>query len=293
MQTRFKEQTQPATAPIADEKDVTKKRIIELSLKYKILSPHTAFVGVEKRQNASDAGMVLREVPIEISADDQHLQPALRMSNFNMAPMACMAGAMSAKIFSPSSSLGFGTVGPVGALAAEAAGAAAAAGAAVGVVLASSFGLDPTMNMSRGAMSVIPASNVVDKLGSNCDEEVCSAIASPLSFKHTKIHEDVWPTGDENIVRYLISKQKFDGIWNLDAKHIEKLTGKPLTGFPQCRDDQLLITAIVVVTLETRFGSLSTMWHGVVQKARKRLIGLLGSDVERLDALFAEIRQRS
>ena len=90
----------------------------------------------------------------------------------------------------------------------------------------------------------------------------------------------------------MISKQKFDGLWNLDAKNIEQLTGKPLSSFPQGHNEQLLIAAIVVVILETRFGSLSTMWYGVVQKARKRLTDLLGKDVKKLDAFFGDILQR-
>ena len=75
LQTRFQEHHQTTTSNSDDEtaKETTKKRIIELSLKYNILSPHTAFVGIEKRMNASNANMTLREVPIQISADDQHL----------------------------------------------------------------------------------------------------------------------------------------------------------------------------------------------------------------------------
>ncbi len=42
-----------------------------VSLKYNILSPHTTFIGIEKWINASNAGMILCEVPIEISDDDQ------------------------------------------------------------------------------------------------------------------------------------------------------------------------------------------------------------------------------
>jgi hypothetical protein len=52
---------------------IRKKNIIELSLNYSILSPFTAFIGVEKRINGSNIDMALREVPIQISADDQHL----------------------------------------------------------------------------------------------------------------------------------------------------------------------------------------------------------------------------
>ncbi|CAF2783362.1 unnamed protein product [Rotaria sp. Silwood2] len=58
---------------VMPDEQATKQRIIELSLKYNILSPYTAFIGIEKRTNTSNADMILREVPIEISADDQHL----------------------------------------------------------------------------------------------------------------------------------------------------------------------------------------------------------------------------
>ncbi|CAF3046663.1 unnamed protein product [Rotaria sp. Silwood2] len=58
---------------VMSDEQTTKQRIIELSLKYNILSPYTAFIGIKKRTNASNADMVLSEVPISISADDQHL----------------------------------------------------------------------------------------------------------------------------------------------------------------------------------------------------------------------------
>jgi hypothetical protein len=58
----------------SSRKNMTEEHIVELSLKNHILSPYAAFDGIEKRVNASNADMVLREVPIQISADDQHLQ---------------------------------------------------------------------------------------------------------------------------------------------------------------------------------------------------------------------------
>ncbi|CAF5139402.1 unnamed protein product, partial [Rotaria sp. Silwood1] len=146
-----------------------------------ILSPHTAFIGVEKRMNGSNADMVLREVPIQISADDQHLQEPFY---------------------------------------------------------------------------------------------------------------EVWPIDDENIVRYLINKQKFDGLWDLDANDIELLTGKPLTSFTPFNNKQILISAIIIVVLETRFATMSIMWHGTVQKARKHLFDLLGKDAKELELLLENIRQQ-
>jgi hypothetical protein len=68
---RFQEQNQQA---MDNEKEEMKKRILKLSLKYHILSPYTSFIGIEKRLNGNNDEMVLREVPVEISTDNQHLQ---------------------------------------------------------------------------------------------------------------------------------------------------------------------------------------------------------------------------
>jgi hypothetical protein len=73
LQEQFEDVLMPTDIAIKTE-TVTKRRIIDLSLKYNILSPYTAFIGVEKRMNSNNAGMVLREVPIQIVADCQHLQ---------------------------------------------------------------------------------------------------------------------------------------------------------------------------------------------------------------------------
>ncbi|CAF1304746.1 unnamed protein product [Rotaria sp. Silwood1] len=120
------------------------------------------------------------------------------------------------------------------------------------------------------------------------------------SFQHeqddddtTKEKEETWPTNDQDIVRYLINKQKFDGVWDLDGNIIEKLTGKPLASFSSLtRNVQILISSIVLVSLETRFASHSTIWYCVVQKARQRLLDLLNHDRNRLDSLLENIRQQ-
>ena len=75
MQSRFEEILATNEGKMEEKisEEGVKQRIIDLSLKYKILSPYTAFVGIEKRPNSSNAEMILREVPIEISADDKNL----------------------------------------------------------------------------------------------------------------------------------------------------------------------------------------------------------------------------
>ncbi len=72
LQSRFQNETDVKEKTIEME-EIKKKRIIDLSLNYSILTPYTAFVGVEKRMDGNNIDMVLREVPIQISADDQHL----------------------------------------------------------------------------------------------------------------------------------------------------------------------------------------------------------------------------
>ncbi|CAF4671164.1 unnamed protein product, partial [Rotaria sp. Silwood2] len=55
LQSRFKnEQLSLTSAMTVDEKEITKQRIIELSLKYQILTPHTTFVGIEQRINGNN-----------------------------------------------------------------------------------------------------------------------------------------------------------------------------------------------------------------------------------------------
>ena len=56
-----------------EEKQEIREKIVKLSLAYNILCPYTAFIAVEKRSNSSNDEMVLREIPIQISADDKHL----------------------------------------------------------------------------------------------------------------------------------------------------------------------------------------------------------------------------
>lgn len=79
LQSRFEEQKQTETSINQDKavQKANKKRIIQLSLQYNILSPYTAFVGIEKRADGNNAEMILREVPIQISADYRQLQSDL------------------------------------------------------------------------------------------------------------------------------------------------------------------------------------------------------------------------
>jgi hypothetical protein len=257
LQTRFKEQQQTTASNNEDVtmKETTKKRIIQLSLEYNILSPHTAFVGIEKRTNGSNTDMVLREVPIQISADDQHLEVGSQLSMMNFCmPMPVFACSVDS--------------------------------------------LDIYDCYSVESVNECPYDQAKydDDSDDDCAASMESFVTKNSVMKDTagskKQNEDLWPTNNEDIVRHLIDKQKFDGSWDLDSKSIEQLTGKPLTVFQHLTNNQILISAIVIAVLETRFASLSSMWHGVVQKAHKRLVDLLGKDIKKLDTLLEDIRKQ-
>ena len=235
--------------------ETIKQSIIALSLKYNILSPHTAFVGIEKRTNATNADMVLREVPIQISADDQHL---LR----------------------PTQTLFFGGGGS---------GRGLGKGGAMRhrKVLTSSLGeRSVTRSMAKSSST------------SSSSSEKCIEIWSGSTSKKKReksSEREIWPSNDQDIVRHLINKQKFDGLWDLDSQAIKSLTEKTLDQFLQENsqiDHQVLVSVIIIAVLETRFAALATMWHGIVQKARKRLVDLLGTDSKILDELFENVRKQ-
>jgi hypothetical protein len=254
LQTRFKEHQQATASNNEDEtmKETTKKRIIQLSLKYNILSPHTAFVGIEKRVNSSNTNIILREVPIQISADDQHFEVDSGRHSF-VAPMMMLDCSMQGK---------------------------------------NRFACN--LSVPHYDAYYYPA-GAVDRVYSkhyigddnDSDEGLIRNVTNGEMSK-----EDAWPTNNQDIVRHLIDNQKFDGSWDLDSKSIERLSGKPLTIFQHLTNNQVLVSAIIIAVLEERFASFSSMWHGVVQKARKRLIDLLGKDMKKLDILLGEIRKQ-
>ncbi|CAF3940942.1 unnamed protein product [Adineta steineri] len=239
-------------------KETTEKRIIELSLKYNILSPHTAFVGVEKRLNASNADMVLREVPIQISADDQHLLTHYQMysNSYMLTPM------FDTSQWCPDD---------------------------LGVTL-TNLRSQPLLD-EECYYQLSPESASNKRLRD--DDEVYEDNSCQLRIDNVPAQTtDISLMNDENIVRYLIDKQKFDGSWQLDENDIQRLTGKPMTTFQQIANNEVLISAIVISILEVRFASLSSMWHGIVQKARKHLLDCLGKDTNKLNTLLENIRQQ-
>jgi hypothetical protein len=265
--------------PILDEK-TSKERIIALSLKYNILSPHTAFIGIEKRVNGSNANMVLREVPIEISADDQHLIKSNR-SNLRALARNTTTRINSTRLCSMRnrSTLKNTTISTYD--------QESSTGIDLCVSLSASINSD-TLRRLRALRDDSPLESSLPPTRPDEREETDKSKHEETSRKSA-----ILPANDQDIVRYLINKQKFDGLWNLDSEIIKELTGKSLSVFQLTNfdiDTEILMSVIVILTLETRFSAFSSLWYGIIQKARDRIIDLLGKDATKTDQLFNDVR---
>ncbi|CAF1085766.1 unnamed protein product [Adineta steineri] len=257
--------------------ETTKQRIITLSLKYNILSPHTAFVGIEKRTNTSNTDMILREVPIQITADDQHLQRSGSGRGLGRGGALRHRKILRDGIQSRRRPVTRSTT-------------AYASNSNMMLSLKKQRLVEePTMNQHHVALMSTEASALEED-----DDDAFSDTISKKKKIKSPIKE-IWPSNDDDVVRYLIDKQKFNGLWDLDSQAVQNLTGKTLAEVLQDNsqiEQQVLISAIVVIVLETRFASLQTMWHGIVQKARKRLVDLLGPDPTILHQLLENIQKQ-
>ena len=377
-------QLQHSKLPSTIEKDVTKetikKNIIDISLKHNILSPYTAFVGIEKRDNGNNTDMILREVPIQISADNQYLkyletrisklhQNQARNSQMHYAQMAqlyendkypqaqrrhheaqqryeeakqryyqvqqhynefeqrcnrfeqhyyeaqqLLKRYQNAKEFSPQnyeealesltrwqSGKVFAERDSVGLLdSLERSKFEKASAEQYYQMTAVSL-----QNYEHKALFYKMQSQVAQKFlhdDDGDDKDLSSEIGyatllqryehEKRSSKNSKLTAPNDDHKNQDIIHQVIIKQKFDGLWDVDEKIIEQLTSKSLSHFRQLEITRMFVSAIIVVAFETRFASLSSLWYGVVQKTRKRLLTMLENDKSKLDNLLENIRKQ-
>ncbi|CAF3453960.1 unnamed protein product [Rotaria sp. Silwood1] len=269
-------------------KEDIKQRIINLSLQYNILSRYTAFVGIEKYLNNSNINMVLREVPIQISADNQYIQSIDSRSKKILNNINNIDSYFFARDFDNQS-----------------------------------IHIERSREQSLTKMNVL----INDKY-MKYDQEQDSlehiqshhSISIPVQLSTTKdnsfvfvsnehklmqdnmlkkeiyqYQDDIRSMNDKDLVHYLINKQKNDGLWNFDSnrKTIKDLTGKPFAIFQSSEihsNTQILITAIIIVLLEVRYTALRSIWDDAIDKARRCLINLLNNDWKQLVFLFRHIR---
>ena len=257
------------------ENDQRKQQIIDLSLKYTILSPYTSFVAIEKRLKGDNSNMILREVPIEISTDDKHLFRGTQLRNqASFSLLACNDSVDDDDNLQQVSSI-----------------------------------LANLRHMALDMGNEISTQNrQIDRI---CGKTDISQIRIEGANKRAKtlLHDgtplkDVgqpsstpteWPIEEKDIVRYLIDLQKFDGLWSLSDEQIEKLTKQSFSSYRSqyTTDQQLISSVLVLITLEQeRFQSTRTLWQACVKKTKQRLAQLLGGH-ETLELVLQEMREQT
>ncbi|CAM4783886.1 unnamed protein product [Rotaria magnacalcarata] len=303
----------------------TKHQIIQLSLKYNILSPYTAFVGIEKRINENNDGMVLREIPIQLSMDDQSSQSIVPPIFNNVLSshastqylLMCASHSISSPTYSstfqnyssgsPAYSPSYPSYSPTSPTSSSTFQTYSSGSPAYSPSSPSYSPTSPTClptatdfvssSLAYGSASAICSQKHSSILSSNLDDMNANDLPAADAKKrkcNANGDDDDWPKKNRDIVRHLIKKQTFDGLWDLESENIEHLTGKPLANFQSKYsqfDDKTLISLIVIAAFSKYFKALELLWHAVVEKARTTVANMIKNQLEDLDALLSGISE--
>ena len=287
------------------QKSTDKQSLIDISLTYGILCPHTAFIGVEKRLNVSsesNADMQLREVPLMIRNTSAQPYPV-------RAQMQMLRNSLPSDIIDNiSDSLGFShdtlcCVESHHSHPKRSTVKLARANSAfnpVGSIMrpVTSF-FSSLFTKKRTATRNYPhcsPSIRTTSTGNHVDRSLSASSSTPSQISNT-----TWPSEEQKLVDRFIDLQQYDGLWTLTEDDIKQLTGKSLTAFSSSTVDNLqqtdqrsiISTVIVLVILEARCSSLKTLWQALSNKAKKRLQELLGgADQTKLEQLITDIRKQ-
>jgi len=256
-------------------KEDIKQRIIDLSLRYNILSPYTTFIGIEQRLNDGNTNEIVRKIQTQLSSDNQYLQPSdSRIKKF-------VSDTKDVDLYPSTISTNqhlFSTPIPV------------------------EKSLPKSPNRKRDPLEhAQPNRDMFTPVKSSTTIQTSSSILLNQRKHHMREKEshsdqnEISPIDDKNIVHYLMNKQTIDGLWNFTSnrKTIKKLTGKSLSVFQSSElhdNPQILITAIIIILLEVKFMTLQSIWDNAVEKARQHIVQLLNNDWKKLVILFRDIR---
>jgi hypothetical protein len=245
--------------------DDIKQRIIDLSLRYHILSPYTAFIGIEERVNNSNIHTVLREVPIQISSDSISRRPSWNKIETDLRKSRDQSTSNASTYCDRS--------------------------------IRARYNDNEHYLQSRAPLIREQSDDEMPrpKELTTTTRYYSSNLADDQQLHRYTDENDIGSRDDEDIVRYLINKQSKDGLWNFTSneKTIIDLTGKSLAVFRSSEthsDTQILVTAIVIILLQSNFMDLQSVWNDAVEKARERLVNLLNNDWKKLMILFRNIR---
>jgi hypothetical protein len=276
------------------QKSIDREFLVNLSIKYGILCPHTAFIGVERRLNATseiNANMELREVPIMINKrrpdlaswsrgvllrNDIDLIQSIDCCISSVDTVCLSAG--SVRLHSLSRKNKFSH--------------------SIGSIMQPVTGFISSLFTKQKTKQYNTPTDSNPVTDPTCGDTYQSLDSSNSSKSQTT--GVVWPVDERKLVDRFIELQQYDGLWILTADDVQQLTGKSLTIFSSSivenveknHQQSVITTAIVLVILEARCSSLKTLWQALSNKAHKRLKELLGGNEVQLEQLMKDIRDQ-
>ncbi|CAF0897377.1 unnamed protein product [Adineta steineri] len=284
-------------------KNTPKELLVDLSIKYGILCPYTAFIGVERRldaNNESNIDMELREIAIMpgpkyqrlLSSSQSYRSSSMSSARFNslQSQVDDVTNVMRANI-----NLALTRGDMLDTLEYQA-------------DLLSCNSLKFHHNASqlkrKSSMGFGSLFGLVVNFASSffTQKDVVPQMAA-TSITDNQSQQDRaidWPTDEQQLVERFIDRQQYDGLWMLTENDVKQLTSKSLVDFSSSvldtvekKNQQLIITTILaIVILEMRCVSSKTLWQTLSNKAQKRLLELLSGDQTKLEQYIKCIRDQ-
>jgi hypothetical protein len=265
-----------------------KERLVDLSLKYGILCPHTAFVGVERRLGVdvnSNASMELREVSIMPG----HSTASHPISSPSSIVQRCSVQYQLADVkdvMLQNLSLMLERDEKLDSL--ECRSDKLCKDSSAFTCSAKNLRQKRGINVST---LLHPISSLFSSFFAGND-----AASSPVPVE-LKVEVE-WPKDEQKLVERCVERQQYDGAWELTHEDVKQLTGKSLTDFSSPvlakmkENDRKMMTttAIVMSVLETRCISSKVLWQALSNKAHKHLTDLLQGNQEQVEQLLKDIR---
>ncbi|CAM4755660.1 unnamed protein product [Rotaria magnacalcarata] len=311
------------------EKPAARECIIDLSLKYGILSPYTAFIVVERRldvDSASNVDMELREVSIVPSPLNSSLRRLFSMSSSISSnhtrslhtdvdeTVAIMRDHMVAMLDRAESLSGISCKADMlqsdsrtfylsSAKLRKRKGFGSIFQPVIGYIsslFAKESDVQPNNSCPNSHIHSTLSASPSDSMINNQKRSASMNIVQTFDNQSQQKSKVDWPTDEYELVSRFVELQQYDGLWLLTEHDIKQLTGKSLVNFSSSLVDtmekgsrnSITTTAFVLVFLETRCISKKTLWQALSTKAQKRITELLGGDETKLEQLLKDIRDQ-
>ncbi|CAF1043172.1 unnamed protein product [Adineta ricciae] len=282
-----------------------KQRIIELSLAHQILSPYTAFVGIETSRSGQSNALQSQHLPIQVSRDGEHLphQHSSFPGSQQSTPLPSVHTHSSTIVNFPTR-----ITAPLH----------------LQHPYLNNYDDEHDKHGRVAYMSRLPSaiqSRVPNEHLGYYDQQSPQHMAGYAHASHGVQAQELFivhqtstssTTGFDSIVthsqsdsrksvsaatdfiRKLIQQQSFDGAWVLTDDYVKQLTGGKSTSYFMStinQDKDVTTTALAIALLELRYANQKSLWFMAVDKGRWRLMNY-GLSQNKIELLINEVKNK-